>query len=168
MLLALAALAAIQALDWLRDVRTRGLGADNLKTLMIKPYRRIVVLHVTILGAGFALGALDEPTVGLILLVLVKSASDVWHWRRDAEAENANDTFTFTEKHLNEMRKKFPRPVVTVNGEERSFDSFTEMRQSKEVRMAQSLMRLIGAAEELKAMNAYFDLKIAEEERGGS
>ena len=165
---AVLSLAAIQVLDWIRDVRTRGLGADNIKVLMIKPYRRIVVLHLTILGAGFALGALDEPTVGLMLLVLVKSASDVWHWRQDAAAKNAEDEFTFSEKHLSEMRSKFPHPVVTVNGKERSFDSFAEMRRSREVRMAQSLMRLIGAAEELKAMNAYFDLRIAEEERGGS
>ena len=47
MLPAMLALTAIQAIDWLRDVRHRGLGADNLKTLMIKPYRRVVVLHLT-------------------------------------------------------------------------------------------------------------------------
>lgn len=168
LLLPLAALATIHALDWLRDVRNRGLGADDLKALMLHPYRRIVVLHVTIIGAGFALGALDEPTVGLLALVLLKSASDIWHWRRDEAAEAAESNFRFSPEHLHEMREKFPRPMVKVNGEERTFDSFSEMRKSREVRMAQALMRLIGAAEEIKAMNAYFDLRIAEEERANA
>jgi hypothetical protein len=165
LLLPLAALAAIHALDWFRDVRARGLGADDLKELMFKPYRRIVVLHLTILGAGFALGALDEPTVGLLALVLLKTASDIWHWRQDEAAGAAENTFEFSPHQLKEMQEKFPRPMLEVNGEERTFDSFSEMRDSREVRMAQALMRLIGAAKELKEMNAYFDLRVAEEER---
>ena len=82
MLAAVAALTLIQVADWMRDIRQRGFGADGVMALMAAPYRRIVVLHITILAGGFALTALNEPLAGLIILVAVKTASDVWHWRR--------------------------------------------------------------------------------------
>ena len=163
MLFALVALTSIQAIDWARDVSRRGLGADNVKDLMVKPYRRIVVLHITILGAGFALSAMNEPMIGLVVLVLVKTISDAWHWRRDSEREEQAEAFVFSPRHLEEMQEKFPRPVVTVNGVEREFSSFAELKRSSEFRMAQAVMRMIGAGEELKAMTTYLDLKVIEE-----
>jgi hypothetical protein len=162
MLLALAALATVQGLDWVRDVREKGLGAHNVKDLMVSPYRRIVVLHVTIMAGGFALAALDEPTVGLLLLVVVKTLSDVWHWRQDG-AESTGSEFSFRPELLDEMREKYPEPMVTVNGEERCFESFAALKDSREFRLAQALMRLIGASEELKAMDAYMDQRITDE-----
>jgi hypothetical protein len=165
MLFALVALAFIQALDWIRDVRDRGFGADSVKKLMISPYRRIVVLHVTIIAAGFALAALDEPLAGLVMLVLIKTWSDIWHWRRDAEQANQAEEFVFTPEHLKQMQEKYPRPVVKVNGQEREFESFAAMKASNEFRIARALMRIIGASEELKAMSGYLEMKIEEEQR---
>ena len=45
--------------------------------LMGQPYARVVVLHVTILIGGAAAGALGQPTVALILLVVLKTAMDL-------------------------------------------------------------------------------------------
>ena len=168
MLFALGALAIVQLMDWLRDVHVRGLGADNIKDLMVRPYRRIVVLHLTILGAGFALGALDEPMIGLIFLVLVKTASDVWHWCQDSRTEASLENFVFTPERLAQMEEKFPRPVVTVNGKDEEYASFAELKRSSHFRMAKAVMRFVGASEELKAMETYLEMKIAEEERAGS
>jgi len=164
MVIALLALTSIQLMDWARDIKNRGLGADNIKDLMTKPYRRIVVLHLTIIGAGFTLGALDEPVVGLFLLVILKTASDVWHWRKDAEAEA--ETFALTPTQLAEMRTLYPRPVVTVNDDEREFASFAALKASKEFRLAQALMRMVGASEDLNAVRTYLDMKIGEEKAG--
>jgi hypothetical protein len=166
MLAAVLALTLIQVADWIRDVRHRGLGADGVKELMTAPYRRIVVLHITILAGGFALTALNEPVAGLIILVIVKTASDVWHWRRDNAAEadaGLSPEALLTPERLEEMAEKYPEPMVTVNGEERRFASFAEMKRSKELRMARSLMRLVGAGKELKLMDAYLDHRIREE-----
>ncbi len=85
LLLAAASLTLLQLMDWGREAREKGLGAVSPNELMARPYRRIIVLHVTIIAAGAALSALNEPLVGLIILVLVKTASDIWHWRRDAD-----------------------------------------------------------------------------------
>jgi hypothetical protein len=166
MLAALAALALIQVMDWVRDATRRGLGADGVKELMVAPYRRIMVLHVTLLAAGFALEAMKEPVIGLVILVLVKTLSDVWHWKKDNEMADAEGAFTFTPEHLKEMQEKYPRPVVTVNGQEKEFESFAAMRDSSEFRMAETLMRLIGAGEELKAIRTYLEMKIEEESSG--
>jgi hypothetical protein len=171
MFAAVIALTLIQVADWIRDVRHRGFAADGVKALMVAPYRRIVVLHITILAGGFALSALNEPVAGLIILVAVKTASDVWHWRRDNEAEGDSvltPEALLTPERLQEMAEKYPEPLVTVNGEERRFASFAQMKDSSEFRMAQSVMRLVGAGKELKVMNAYLDRRIQEEEQKAS
>ncbi len=167
MLAAIAALTLIQVADWIRDVRLRGLGADGVKDLMVAPYRRIFVLHITIIAGGFALTALDEPVAGLIILVAVKTASDFWHWKRDNQSEGESDlspAALLTPERLEELAEKYPEPTVTVNGQERRFASFAEMKKSKEFRMAQSIMRLMGAGKELKVLTTYLDMKIAEEQ----
>ena len=165
MLLALAALTLLQLFDWLQDVRERGLGADGVKALMVKPYRRIVVLHVTILAGGFALAALDEPTVGLLILVVLKTASDVWHWRREHGAAHGIEVASPmpTAEAFAAVAAQYPEPVVTVNGREKRFRSFQEMKDSREFRMAEAVMRIAGAGNELKLLRAYLDQRIAEE-----
>jgi hypothetical protein len=45
--------------------------------LMSQPYGRIVVLHLTIMGGGFLMMALGSPTVGLVLLVVLKIGLDL-------------------------------------------------------------------------------------------
>ena len=81
---AAASLALLQASNWFFEIREQGLGAETPNQLMSRPYRRIVVLHVAIIAAGAALSALDEPIIGLLILVAVKMASDIWHWRRES------------------------------------------------------------------------------------
>lgn len=45
---------------------------------MFRPYPRVVVLHVTILGGGFLAGYFGTPLASLILLVILKIVIDVW------------------------------------------------------------------------------------------
>jgi len=49
----------------------------GVQVLMIQPYGRIVVLHVTILLGGFLMLALNSPTLGLVLLVVLKILLDL-------------------------------------------------------------------------------------------
>ncbi len=49
----------------------------NTGRLFMRPYARVVVLHLTILGAGFAAMALNEPRALLAVLILLKIAIDV-------------------------------------------------------------------------------------------
>jgi hypothetical protein len=49
---------------------------------MKEPYTRVVVLHLTILGGGWAVMALGEPQAALVVLVLVKIAVDLAAHRR--------------------------------------------------------------------------------------
>ena len=69
-----------------------------------------------------------------------------------------------TPERLQELAEEYAEPKVTVNGEERRFASFAEMKDSSEFKMAQSVMRLMGAAKELKILTTYLDMKIAEEQ----
>jgi hypothetical protein len=69
-------------------------GGENrtvtLPQLMFQPYGRVVILHVTILGGGFLMQALKSPTLGLALLVAVKSLVDlVAHLRERAKFQPA-------------------------------------------------------------------------------
>ncbi|MEZ5570125.1 MAG: DUF6498-containing protein [Halioglobus sp.] len=49
----------------------------SLRQLMSAPYGRIVVLHVAILLGGFAVLAMGQPVILLLVLVLLKTALDV-------------------------------------------------------------------------------------------
>jgi hypothetical protein len=160
MLVALVALGVIQALDWAKDVRRQGFGGDSAMVLMVHPYRRIVVLHVTILAAGFALAALNEPSMGLVILVLVKTGSDIWHWRK---ADGPVMPAELAPERLAELEAQFPEPVLTVNGVEKKFASFTEMANSKEFRMAQAVLKMVGVQSHMKSFVTYMNIKVEEE-----
>lgn len=55
---------------------------------MFQPYGRVIALHITILGGGFLAGYFGTPLASLVLLVVLKTAIDVWaHLREHRRAE---------------------------------------------------------------------------------
>lgn len=55
---------------------------------MFRPYGRVVVLHVTILGGGFLAAYLGTPLASLVLLVVLKTAIDLRaHFKEHREAK---------------------------------------------------------------------------------
>lgn len=77
LLAAALALAGLQLAGWVRDSQLSGFGQDNIGKLALSPYLRIIILHLTIIGAGLALLALDEPVTGLIMLIVLKTVFDI-------------------------------------------------------------------------------------------
>lgn len=49
----------------------------NLHQIMIRPYGRMVVLHVAILAGGFAVTSLGRPEAALVVLIVLKIAIDL-------------------------------------------------------------------------------------------
>ncbi len=163
MLAALGSLVFLQVFDWQRDVAEHGFGADSVKDLMVAPYRRIVVLHITIIASGFLLGVLEEPVAGLVLLVVLKTLFDLWHFEHDRE-QAEEEAFELSPADLQKMREMYAEPKVTVNGEERHFASFAELKHSREMKMALGILRLMGGRKEIKVIETYLAIKIAEEQ----
>ena len=62
----------------------------QLTQLMTLPYRRVAVLHITILGGGLLVTALGSPLPALVVLILGKTAIDVATHR--AERNNLAET----------------------------------------------------------------------------
>ncbi|MCP4287954.1 MAG: hypothetical protein GY792_26545 [Gammaproteobacteria bacterium] len=155
----------LQVFDWLRDITKNGPGFDNVKALMMAPYRRIVVLHITLIVSGFALAALDEPVVGLMILILLKTAFDIYHWKKDdaVDADDKADALTLTPEKLRQMQEQFAKPEIEVNGNKLRFDSFQEMKDSKHFKMLSSIMRMFGRSKEYRFIETFIDMKIAEE-----
>ncbi len=65
---------------WLGEFRNAA-----LPMLMQQPYSRVVVMHLTILASGFLMGMLGSPAVGLVLLVVLKTAMDLRAHVRERE-----------------------------------------------------------------------------------
>ena len=64
--------------------------AKRISQLMAAPYQRIVVLHITLIGSGLLLDQFGRPLLGLVLLVLLKMAFDVYRLRKQGrEPEGA-------------------------------------------------------------------------------
>jgi hypothetical protein len=49
----------------------------DLRKIMMRPYGRMIVMHVAILFGGFAVMALDTPVAALIVLIVLKTAIDL-------------------------------------------------------------------------------------------
>ena len=68
------------AQNWIAGGERDRVGLD---TLFSQPYARVVVLHFTILGGGFAAGYLGSPAWALLMMVALKIAVDVAAHRRE-------------------------------------------------------------------------------------
>lgn len=55
----------------------------SLSELMFKPYARVFVLHITIIGGGFAAMALGSPVWALVLLIGIKVGLDLAAHRKE-------------------------------------------------------------------------------------
>ena len=49
----------------------------NVQTLMIQPYSRVIVLHITIIIGGFLMMALNSPFIGLLFFIIFKTIMDL-------------------------------------------------------------------------------------------
>jgi len=159
-----AALLIYQLIDYIRDSIERGLGSDNIKTLMVAPYRRIIVLHLTIIASGFALAALDEPLAGLVILVVLKTSFDIYHWLKDEKqiAEPSEKEFVINEKIKTKIDEMIKDPKVIINGKEIRFDSYEDFQASKYYGMMQTLVRLTVGGKQLKVVEKYIQQQLAD------
>jgi hypothetical protein len=62
--------------------RREYLGTD-LKTQMGEPYKRIIVMHLTIILGGFLTMLLRTPAAALLLLIALKTATDLYAHRKE-------------------------------------------------------------------------------------
>lgn len=62
--------------------RREHLGTD-LKTQMGEPYKRIIVMHLTIILGGFLTMLLRTPAAALLLLIALKTATDLYAHRKE-------------------------------------------------------------------------------------
>lgn len=83
-LLAIVVGAAADLSRWLGDAQA----ADraDLHSAMAAPYRRIVVLHVVLLGGAFLLQLLHAPALAALMLIGAKLVSDLLRLRRQPAA----------------------------------------------------------------------------------
>ncbi len=49
----------------------------NVVLLMIQPYARVIIMHITVLLGGFLVMLLGSPVIGLILLLFLKTFIDI-------------------------------------------------------------------------------------------
>lgn len=75
---AVLALAASHTFSFLTNYLGRGeYRTVTLQSLMSRPYGRVVVLHLAIIGGGFLLVSLGSPVAGVALLVALKIGLDI-------------------------------------------------------------------------------------------
>lgn len=155
-----AALFAYQLLDWIRDTYKYGLGGDGIKDLMTAPYRRIIVLHITIIASGFALSALDEPVSGLIILIVLKVIFDIYHWNKDEKGTFPSDDLVIDQKMKQKIDQFIESPYVKINGETTHYNNFSELKASKHYKLMRSIFRIMGGNRHIGAIEAYIEERI--------
>ena len=58
-------------------------------TLMVEPYRRVIVLHLTIVLGAFAVGAIGSPIGALLVMIVLKTGIDLRAHLREHERARA-------------------------------------------------------------------------------
>ncbi len=59
--------------------------------LMFAPYKRVVILHLTILAGAGAIALLGAPIWGLVVLVIIKTVVDAWSHIRERQSLSGGD-----------------------------------------------------------------------------
>jgi hypothetical protein len=164
--LAAAALLLYQLADWLRDTFERGLVGMDLQVLMLAPYRRIVVLHITLIGSGFLLAAMQEPIGGLFLLVILKTGFDLYHWHRDEQQIETPDASVLVERVRQHVDPLINDPQVIINNRRVTFADFETFQKSGYYRILKWLMLLEGGRPQLMTMEKYIAGRLAADDGG--
>ncbi len=165
--LAALALFGFQAADWVRDLYNHGMGYAGVKQLMVAPYRRIVVLHLTLIGSGFLLSTLHDPLAGLVLLVALKTGFDFYHWRRDELADDRRDDDELSPQIRERIDRLLDNPEITVNGRTQRFDSFEDLESSPHYRLLHGMLRIGLGRKQSRAVDRYIDAKLVERNQRG-
>jgi len=161
------ALFVYQVLDWVRDINARDMGIVDIKAMMSAPYRRIVVLHIAIIGSGFLMMSTGEPVAGLLLLILLKTVFDFYHWRKDEQGLQLNPVLDNNSTVLDGRIKQSIDDMIddlkiTVNGQDVYFDSFEELQASKHYKTLRIITSLFGGYKKNKQIDAYITQRLAE------
>ena len=69
---------------------------ETIETLMIGPYKRIIVMHFTVIVGGVLVMLLATPLPALVLLVLLKTAVDLHFHRREHAGKQGRSSFDST------------------------------------------------------------------------
>ncbi len=72
--------------DKIRNIMQHGLTLKSLPGGSMGPYGRLIILHVTLIIGGFLMMALQAPTAGLVVLILLKVGYDLYNYRKQLKA----------------------------------------------------------------------------------
>lgn len=97
MRIALAALVGVQLVGWVQDILRNGFGGGAIFAHTVDPYRRIIILHLTLFVGGFLMSVMGDPAFGLLGLVLVKTMFD---WRQVATSRGTDEPVEISEALL--------------------------------------------------------------------
>lgn len=159
LLWALAGLFVVQLFDFISKLKNSE--NSNLKTLMFSPYKRVIVLHITLILSGFLVGLTNGHLLGLALLILIKTGIEVLQNKPKADDSPIEER----KKAFNEKLEQFmEKPAITVNGEEKCFASWNDLYHSKDYRRMKKLMSITGSGKTIKAIDERVLAKIAEEQ----
>ncbi|MGB3866196.1 MAG: DUF6498-containing protein [Xanthobacteraceae bacterium] len=84
---------------WARERwRARGATPDTapIGELMFGPYKRVMVMHVTIIIGALLVEAYGSRIAFLVLLIVLKTATDLYVWRRERKGETLSLNRLFT------------------------------------------------------------------------
>ena len=62
------------------------------QVVMIQPYKRVVMMHITVLFGGIVVSALGSPVVALVILVLMKIALDLFAHKKEHAVDPVSST----------------------------------------------------------------------------
>ncbi len=111
------------------------------------------------------MGALNEPLVGLLVLIAFKTGMDMHHWNKDEHTVAQTRTPVIDEKIKRKVDDFLDDPKITINGKERRYKSFEDLKNSRHYGFMKAMVRMMAGNQEFEAIEAYADQR--DRERNG-
>jgi len=81
----------------------------DVQTLMMQPYRRVIVLHITIIFGGFLMMALKSPFIGLLFFILFKTIMDLGAHVKEHQKVGQSEVYIKRSKRFEKSKGKSKR-----------------------------------------------------------
>lgn len=155
---------------YIQDFMGENIGAAPME--MMKPYRRLIILHIAIIAGGALAVALPSGSFAMMLMLIAfKILSDIKSDKKEREAQD--------EKKQNRPARMVDQIIaqldsaesggntqasMQINGQTMSYASYAELRDSVQFQQMKKMARLFMSKKDIARLEQALENKIAREE----
>jgi hypothetical protein len=161
---AIAALCLAHFVEYISDYFFRAEYFGGISYEMQKPYRRIIILHLTLIFGGWLILIFKQPMVGMLCLVALKMVFDIRQVRYPLTPP-VDSIYKTPEEVQKTLEEQFSKPQISWMKKTYSYANFAAMKASPEYIKSRRLAYWFATRKQCAQLDAFIEAKITAEQR---